>query len=361
MNCFVCATPYHVVASTTMAMGMFSSEPSVLVVLDHFDIDEAMLGRIRETGVFCDVLLYKSNNKTKKNRARRLLNVFWPDKTMRYLAQKTKFSHVVFFALDFLNLAYMARAYEKRGIACEFSFGDDGIGTYLSTDCYRPRKFVVNLLKVTGRYQAYQSADKIYAYKPELIPKDHGLKVEKIVQEEDTVARLREVVQKVFVIADDINIDGRILYFEQPSIDRKSHENVLFEQKMLKETIRLLGVDACIKMHPRSTAEKLWGDFEILKTKVPFEVIMLQNKGKPKLLMSNCSTAMLSMYLLDCLRHTECPSVFLNQLIPHRNESFNEAMGNILSVLNSGKEPPKLYSPGSEEELELYLEQINQM
>ena len=128
MNCFFCATPYHIIASMALASGTMSGDPSTLVVMDHFSMDDGMLDRIRSTGIFREVILYTSNNKTKWNKAKRLLSVFCPDQTIRKLAHKTAFSHCVFFALVFLNLGYMAKVYRKRGIPCEFSFGDDGAG-----------------------------------------------------------------------------------------------------------------------------------------------------------------------------------------------------------------------------------------
>ena len=164
MNCFFCATPYHIIASMTMAVGTLAGEESTLVVLDHFSMDEGMLERIRSTGIFREVILYKSNNKTKLNKAKRLLGVFCPDRFMRKLAHQTAFCHCIFFALDFLNLGYLAKIYRKRGVSCRFAFGDDGIGAYLNADCYRPKALVVKLLKASGRFADLQRVKDLYLH-----------------------------------------------------------------------------------------------------------------------------------------------------------------------------------------------------
>lgn len=351
MNCFFCATPYHIIASITMASGMLSAEPSTLVILDHFNIDEAMVQRIRATGVFEEIVLYKSNNKTRMNMAKRLANVFCPDKVMHRLAHETAFSHCVFLALDFLNLAYMVKTYERRGIKCEFSFGDDGIGAYLNSNCYRPRKLVVNLLKLTGRLGSLQSVKKLYVYKPELMVENTQFELVRIEQSPETFQKLQKAVSRIFVMEPDVQVDNRVLYFEQLSGPPETDRNLAVEQEALTMAMEILGAEAAVKMHPRSNSEALWSRFPIVRTKIPFEAMVLQNRYAPALMMSNCSTAMFSMYLLDNLPAASCPSVFLNRLVPTQNESFNRSMERYFALLNQGDGGTKLYSPASIEEL----------
>lgn len=358
MNCFFCATPYHMIASITLATGKFAEEESMLVVLNHFDIDEAMVQRIRSTGVFKEVLLYNSNNKTKWNRAKRLANVFVPDRVMNRLANQMAFSHCVFFALDFLNLAYMVKRYQKRGINCEFAFGDDGIGAYLNVACYHPKASVVKLLKLTGRLSALESVKKLLVYKPELMVENKEFILEKIPQSPEIYAKLQQAVAKIFVMESDMDVNHAILYFEQPVNSVASKENAAQEQRLLKLAMEKKNLKAVIKMHPRSTCEALWDEFPIMKTKIPFEAMVLQKDYAPALMMSNCSTAMFSVYLLDNLPVGKCPSIFLNRLIPHQNERFNQAMERYFALLNSGDEEVNLYSPSTEEEFTALLETL---
>lgn len=358
MNCFVCATPYHIIASITLATGKFAGEESMLVVLNHFDIDEAMVQRIRSTRVFKEVLLYNSNNKTKWNKAKRLANVFVPDRVMNRLANQMAFSHCVFFALDFLNLAYMVKRYQKRGINCEFAFGDDGIGAYLNVACYHPKAFVVKLLKLTDRLSALESVKKLLVYKPELMVENRDFVLEKIPQNPEIYGRVQQAVSKIFVMESDMDVNHAILYFEQPTDSVAGNENVTQEQRLLKQAMEKKNMRAVVKMHPRSTCEALWNEFPIMKTKIPFEAMVLQKNYAPAVMMSNCSTAMFSVYLLDNLPLGKCPSIFLNRLIPHQNERFNKAMEQYFCLLNSGDGTANLYSPSSEEEYTALLEKL---
>lgn len=358
MNCFFCATPYHIIASITLATGKFAGEESMLVVLNHFDIDEAMVQRIRSTGVFKEVLLYNSNNKSNWSKAKRLANVFVPDHVMNRLANQMSFSHCVFFALDFLNLAYMIKRYQKRGVDCEFAFGDDGIGAYLNVSCYHPKPLVVNLLKLTNRLTALESVKKLLVYKPELMVENTEFVLEKIPQSPEIYAKLQQAVAKIFVMESDIDVTNAVLYFEQPVDSAASKENAAEEQRLLKLAMEKKNLKAVVKMHPRSTCEALWNQFPIMKTKIPFEAMVLQKNYAPAVMMSNCSTAMFSVYLLDNLPVGKCPSIFLNRLIPHQNERFNKAMERYFHLLNSSDEEANLYSPSSEEEFTALLEKL---
>ena len=358
MNCFFCATPYHIIASITLATGKFAGEESMLVVLNHFDIDEAMVQRIRSTGVFKEVLLYNSNNKSNWSKAKRLANVFMPDRVMNRLANQMAFSHCVFFALDFLNLAYMIKRYQKRGVDCEFAFGDDGIGAYLNVSCYHPKPLVVNLLKLTNRLTALESVKKLLVYKPELMVENTEFVLEKIPQSPEIYATLQQAVAKIFVMETDIDVTNAVLYFEQPVDSAASKENAAEEQRLLKLAMEKKNLKAVVKMHPRSTCEALWNQFPIMKTKIPFEAMVLQKNYAPAVMMSNCSTAMFSVYLLDNLPVGKCPSIFLNRLIPHQNERFNKAMERYFHLLNSSDEEANLYSPSSEEEFTALLDKL---
>lgn len=358
MNCFVCATPYHIIASITLATGKFAGEESMLVVLNHFDVDEAMVQRIRSTGVFKEVLLYNSNNKTKWNKVKRLANVFVPDRVMNRLANQMAFSHCVFFALDFLNLAYMVKRYQKRGINCEFAFGDDGIGAYVNVGCYHPKNSVVKLLKLTGRLSALESVKKLLVYKPELMVENREFALEKIPQSPEIYAKLQQAVARIFVMESDIDVNQAVLYFEQPIEATEDAANIKEEQRLLKLAMEKKRLKAVVKMHPRSTCEALWNEFPIMKTKIPFEAMVLQKNYAPAVMMSNCSTAMFSVYLLDNLPIEKCPSIFLNRLVPHQNERLNKAIERYFKLLNTDEGTENLYSPSTEEEFTALLEKL---
>lgn len=358
MNCFFCATPYHIIASMALASGTMSGDPSTLVVMDHFSMDDGMLDRIRSTGIFREVILYTSNNKTKWNKAKRLLSVFCPDQTIRKLAHKTAFSHCVFFALDFLNLGYMAKVYRKRGIPCEFSFGDDGIGAYLNANCYRPKPLVVKLLKLSGRLDALRRVRLLYVYKPELMVENTDFTLRKIDQSREVYESVKKAVSQIFLLGPDADVNNAILYFEQPGTNEASSENIEVEKKVLHKAMQQLKARVVVKMHPRSTSEALFEEFEIMKTKMPFEAMVLQQDCAPVMMLSNCSTAMFSMYLLDNLPAAKCPAVFLNRYVPNQNEHFNNALARYRVLVDRDGENQRIFTPENEQQLQMILDRI---
>lgn len=360
MNCFFCATPYHIIASMTLAAGTLSGEESTLVVLDHFNTDPGLLDRIRKTGIFREVILFHSNNKTNFNKAKRLFSVVCPDRLMRRLAHKTSFSHCIFFALDFLNLGYMTKIYRRRGIPCEFAFGDDGIGAYLNAECYRPKALVVKLLKASGRYNALQCVKDLYVYKPELMVENTDFALRKIDQSKRTYEIVKKAVSQIFILGPDADVNNAILYFEQPGTTEASSENIEVEKKVLRFAVERLNARAIVKMHPRSTSEALFKEFEIMKTKIPFEAMVLQQDCAPVMMLSNCSTAMFSMYLLDNLPVAECPSVFLNRYVPNQNERFNVALEKYRKLVDRDGESARIYTPLDDLQLQTLFDKIAQ-
>ena len=358
MNCFFCATPYHIIASMALASGTMSGDPSTLVVMDHFSMDDGMLDRIRSTGIFREVILYTSNNKTKWNKAKRLLSVFCPDQTIRKLAHKTAFSHCVFFALDFLNLGYMAKVYRKRGIPCEFSFGDDGIGAYLNANCYRPKPLVVKLLKLSGRLDALRLVRLLYVYKPELMVENTDFALRKIDQSREVYESVKKAVSQIFLLGPDADVNNAILYFEQPGTSEASSQNIEVQKKVLRHAVERLNARVVVKMHPRSTSEALFEEFEIMKTKMPFEAMVLQQDCAPVMMLSNCSTAMFSMYLLDNLPAAKCPAVFLNRYVPNQNERFNAALERYRQLVDRDGEEPRIFTPVDDAQLEKILDKL---
>ncbi|MBE7056769.1 MAG: hypothetical protein E7388_04930 [Ruminococcaceae bacterium] len=348
---YLCATPFHITAAITMQSGMFAGKKSTLIVMDHFDVDMELINRIKETGVFDSVLLFHSNNKTKLNKIKRLVNVFAPSELIKNIANKTKYTHFVCFALDFLNLAYIMKRYEKRGINCEFSFGDDGIGTYIREGIYKPKDTVVKLMKISGRSGYTDKITRLYTYKPDFMVTNRSYDILPIEQSESACVKRRNAVLNIWPLNQDIDIDGKILYFEQPNEADKDNEDQGIEQQALSMAAEMLDSHTVVKMHPRSTAESVWQKFGVLKTKMPYEVMLLQKQCAPKLMMTVNSTALFSTYLFDDLPAATCASVLLYKIMIHKNETLNSAMSKLCDVVNKSQENVKIYNPETMDEL----------
>ena len=47
---YLCATPFHITAAITMQSGQFAGEPSTLIILNHFNVDDTLLGPDAQRG-----------------------------------------------------------------------------------------------------------------------------------------------------------------------------------------------------------------------------------------------------------------------------------------------------------------------
>lgn len=355
---YLCATPFHITAAITMQSGQFAGEPATLIILNHFDVDEGLLERIRQTGVFDEVLLFNSRYRTKMDNIKRLINAFVPAPLMRRVANKTAFSHFVCFALDFIDLSYIIKRYDKRGIACEFAFGDDGIGTYIRDGIYRPKPLAAKLLRLNGRRGLCDRVTRVYAYKPSYMVANTEYDVHAIEQSTQACERRRAAVSAIWPLEEDVPIDGGILYFEQPNEADRDSEDQRVEQKWLRAAADVMGVHTCVKMHPRSQALAQWQPFNVLGTKMPYEVLLLQKQCAPALLMTVNSTALFSTYLFDDLPAAECPSVLLYKLMIHRNEALTAATAQLCARINASQQTQRIFDPDTEEELQQWLDSV---
>ncbi len=355
---YLCATPFHITAAITMQCGQFADESATLIILNHFDVDEALLERIRTTGVFDEVLLFDSRYRTKMDNLKRLVNAFIPASLMRRVANTTQFSHFICFALDFIDLTYIMKRYDKRGVACEFAFGDDGIGTYIREGIYRPKPLAERLLRLNGRRRLCDRVTTVYAYKPQYMVANTAYDVRPIEQSTAACAGRRAAVRTIWPLEEDVQIDDGILYFEQPNEADRDSEDQRVEQKWLRAAADALGVHTCVKMHPRSHAEEQWRPFGVMQTHMPYEVLLLQKRCRPALLMTVNSTALFSSYLFDDLPTADCPSVLLYKLMVHRNEALTAATARLCQRINAGSAAQRIFDPDTEEELRDLLDSV---
>lgn len=347
---FLCATPYHIIAAMTMATGMYSDKKSVLVVMDHASgFDEQFIEKIEGLGIFHKVYLYKSNKKTKLNNVKRLVNAFFVPKLVRDLS-KTEFKHFFCFALNFIDAAYLIKQFEKRGIDCEVSFADDGIGTYVSNIIYKPKKISEIILKIKGNTKYLKKIKRLFVYRPELVVVDNGYELVQIEQNSTTSEKMKHAMSVLWPLDTKIDVGGKIVYFEQPygDVDKSVTEG---EIAALRTVTKTHGVDACIKMHPRSTAEAIWSDFDIMKSKIPFEAMLLQLDSSPLMYMSNCSTALFSSYFIDTIDNGSTNTVMLNRFVRFLGSTTDSAFARLVDIVNRNYSGGSIYTPESEEEL----------
>ncbi len=356
---YLCATPFHITAAITMQSGTFSDERATLIILNHFNVDRQLLQRIKDTGVFDEVILFNNCYKTKLDNLKRLVNAFIPASTMRKIGNNTEFTHFICFALDFIDLTYIMKRYEKRGVECSFAFGDDGIGTYIREGIYKPKVISQKLLKLNGRLSYVDKINTVYVYKPQYMVANLGYDLRPILQSPEACRLRREAVSAIWPLDEDVKIDGGILYLEQPNENDQNNDDQKIEQDALKSAIDLFAAHSVVKMHPRSSAEEAWRPFGLIKTKMPYEVMLLQKQCAPLMMMTVNSTALFSAYMFDDLPAAECPSVLLYKLMIHQEGGLSEAMNRLCEIINQAQAEKRIFNPENEQELQQLLQELN--
>ncbi|MBQ8606251.1 MAG: hypothetical protein IJ408_05885 [Clostridia bacterium] len=354
---YLCATPYHVIAATTLASGKFKDEHNVLVIMDHFSIDEPLVKKIRALGIFNEVHLYKSNKKTKLNNFKRLVNAFFPPRIMRELAKKD-FDRFFCFALNFIDITYLIKKINKRSEKCEFAFADDGLGSYINEGIYTPTPTSERILKLNGRLKLLKTVKKLYVYKPDFVIANKEFELDKIPQTEDSVHALRRLVGALWPLDTDVDFDGKILHFEQPYANDPGDKITKEEQALIALIQNEMEAPSCIKMHPRSFGDAKWEHFDVIESKMPMEAMLLQKDCRPCLMTTNFSTASFASFLLDGIGASGVPTLLMVKLVDNKDLKLGELIEKFIDNLNEKLEDRSVFIPSDKDELIRIIEQI---
>lgn len=356
---YLCATPYHIMAAITMASGMFKAEKSTIIIMDHMSDAEELSQRVRSTGIFEDVILYRNNRRTKSNTLKHFWYLLSPAKLIRRQAWQTKYTRFICFALNFADLSYVIKAYQSRGLYCEFAFGDDGIGTYVDSNCYKPRKIVRFILWIHRRLSLLDHVKRLYVYKPKYMFENQAYEVIPIQQNKESIEELKRAVRQIWPLDIDPKLIQSVLYLEQPNrrtAAKNSHNN---EKQLLTLAASKLNLPIFIKIHPRTLCQTWDTHFSVLKSKLPFEALIIQEEQPPILMMTVNSTAPFSQYLIDALPQTACHIVLLRNLLYKENNSASDTIEKFCKCLNAHEENSPVYIPNSIKEFETFLECLN--
>lgn len=355
MTGYLCATPYHIMAATTLASGLCSEDKNILVILDHFSVSDDFAEKIEKCNLFDKVIIYKSNKKTKLNNVKRLVNAFFPPKIMKDLS-KFDFDRFFCLALDFIDITYLMKKLEKRGKKCEFAFADDGLGSYLNDNIYNPKRVSEIILKLNGRISYLDKIEKMYVYKPEYVVANKRFVTEKIPQTEKTTAALKNLANAVWKLDIDVDIDGKTLYFEQPYEAGKDF--TAREQEFITNIKNTLAVESAIKMHPRSFGDENWKAFDVIESKMPIEAMLMQMDCTPLVMMTNYSTASFATYLFDNLGASDCPTILTFKCIENQDLQLGALIEKFIDKVNKTLPKKSIYLPEDEKELIRIVESI---
>lgn len=191
----------------------------------------------------------------------------------------------------------MARLF--RLLVDEYAMIEDGVGNYYEIPVKGYKRYIRALQGKAAKYWVFGEDKKcaaIYAIHPEKLPlsvQSKGIQIDFL-----TGSGSIKTINRVFRYQPNHDSQPDVILATQPDIKAvTSHLN----NKAFMMSINRIIVDACeslklnvaLKLHPKESLEsylKLLPDAEYLPSKIPIEVLLINNQKKP-IVLSLCSTS----------------------------------------------------------------------
>lgn len=349
---FSCSTPYHILLSLHLAVHEFAEDDKVLILFDHFKNSAAVASRLKQLGLFKSVVYIDDGCKWR----RWMYYVSIPGK-LRATLQAYEFKEFIFFHPDSMMNLQMIDCLKKRNQGCRISLGEDGLGTYVREDAFRPdltirkRKW---FLKLSGRDRFFQFYKRMYLIHPDLLTYKTRWKLMKISPLDLENDDLRRMLHAIWGKIPQQPYD--IVFFQQPFQEDKLYRL----EEIQKQAIDILyagskGGNVSVKLHPRSKAYLLPVAANILPfSEVPFEMTF-----SPALNQKTMITVFSSVVLTPFLLAGFTPNlVILSELIPPEDKNLKlDAFYQKFQVMYERK-GGKIFFPKSFEEYQALLQSI---
>ena len=295
MTCFFCATPYHVLLATIMKITSLKEETADLVLYNHFKDAYALYENLKRTTLFSNVYFINENNYTLFNKLKRALHIVVPYRVVKRIAKRCVYNEIVFFAMDFLNASYIIGEYNRRDLKCTFSYGEDGIGTYMDRSVYSPSRKTELLLKNTGRIKWLDEIHNIYVLEPKLLQINFNKQIRLI-----SLPPCLDFEEYLDILWPERRKDkiGRVVYLQEPFVEDLNQKKSTEEKRVVEICQALAGEsEFTVKLHPRTRNHSVNSKY-IIKTSVPFECLLTSEELDNKIIISILSTAAITPGLL---------------------------------------------------------------
>ncbi|NBI70635.1 hypothetical protein D3Z50_06105 [Clostridiaceae bacterium] len=310
MTCFFCATPYHVLLASIMKITYLKKETAELILYNHFKGAYALYENLKRTTLFSNVYFINENNYTLFNKLKRAFHIVFPDSVVKRVAKRCVYNEIVFFAIDFLSASYIIREYNKRNLACIFSYGEDGIGTYMDPGIYSPSPKTAFMLKITGRLRWLDRIHNIYVLEPKLLQSNFNKQIQLI-----CLPAFLDSEGYLNILWPERRKDkiGSVVYLQEPFVEDRNQKEVTDEKNVVEICQAIVGdSEFTIKLHPRTRNYRV-NSKHIVKTSIPFECLLKPQELDDKIIISIMSTAAITPGLLYQRRPY---IIFLYKLFP---------------------------------------------
>lgn len=329
-----------------------------LVVLDHSKDNIIYYEELKKLNLFNDLFFLKSrymktdNIKIKLLRYFKVINHYL--RKNKLLKQSTGFNKKYedfFVCFPDIPSEIIYYHIKKNNPSVRLNMLEEGIYAY-NYFSYQPnllKKMFTNFIFGGNTFKNYQKA---YIYRPDfMVESGENIELKKLPLIDKNNKEIVQIFNNVFEFKNAVSEEWKqkVFYFDQPFPYHSINENVIrlvdFINTKLTPKFPLN-----IKLHPRTDENQFGNKVYVIKTRVPFELVVANNEVKDKILISVFSSACLNPKIM----FDEEPYVILLyklidlSMITHLNErSFNLAN----KVKESYKSKNKFFIPETFEEL----------
>lgn len=302
-----CDTYYQLISAVHMGNTIFQGESISLVLSDHSSGSKEVAERLRQTGIFAEVMFAKTKNIVYgKGKARKVREIIRAALGKASGFGASEYDEVVFYGLN-PWLYEIGDGSVRCGSAVRWSRYDEGIlsyGTDFSVGVLD--RTIEPLRKLFGKYRITEEVSRYYCYFPEL-KQEERWDVRRIPKLDRSCADTIEILKKVFSF-EGFPYDQQYIFFASSSdIDGRSFG----ETEFILRIADIVGADnLLVKMHPRDTRDvyRSRGVSVMENSQIPWEVIQLCAEMGGRSLLTITSGAFLS---ISAMAGSESKAVFV--------------------------------------------------
>lgn len=314
---FVAWTPLHVINIINVQQNFYPNDKADLFIYDEFRGAKDIYLNIKKLSIFENIYFVRNDKKTSKlgKIGDALFNNY-----KKYLDENLQCCVYDEFFIQgdnyFSKLLYAATKKVNKNLS--LNYVEDGMGIYINPLVLDKNTKAHKYYSFINRKSIYKDEiQNYYVYEPKLV--DQKINSVKRIPKINDENPCLSIIKTIFGVEQEFEVDRRIdtIYIEQPF----AHENFNINQKDLLGEIEKNvkpSSQVVVKLHPRTPSQEYSEGYEILKTNLPWEIFLLENKIDSIKILTVISTAAFTPYLMFG-RNVE--SIFLSDyLLTRSNE-----------------------------------------
>jgi len=347
---FFCTTPYHILLTISMALNEFKNDKLCLVVFKRFRDSDRIVKKLNEEKIFDKIITIDTLEFTSFKNWNRRYRMFRFYPQFKEVAQRECFKEFIFFAPDYIEVSFMIKLISKNSPRCIFSYGEDGIGTYIYDNIYEPNsrgRWWLNLLK---RTKYLDKIKHIYVKYPELILNHQRYELKQINR---TISeKFKAIILNIWPC--NIELEKRIIFLQQPFQEDLNTSMARSQDKILKRLSTDFSDKFVVKLHPRTRYLPKDLSLEVLDFDGLVESLFLRSESVNGVIGIN-SSALFTPYLLF---GKTIPIILLYKLSDY--QELSKRMESFIYYFEKQfkADGGKLYIPKDYEELHRILEYL---